>query len=109
MEQINQQGKDENVTVSDKNILPVLAGKSNIENKAVPLEGKIIRRVSKGEYSVEVVPTMRQGHVAIIRSKVDAKNLFVFASKTSNVEWSLSHYKNGNSVVGTLHQNSQAA
>lgn len=101
-------GKDENITVNDKSILPVLAGKSNIENKAAPLEGKIVRRVSNGKYSVEVIPTMRQGHVATTRSKADAKNIFIFASKTSDVEWSLSHYKNGNSAVGTLHQNSQA-
>lgn len=101
-------GKDESIIVSDKSILSTLAGKSNIENKAVPLEGKIIKRVSKGKYNVEVVPTMRQGHVATTRSKADAKKMFVFASKTSNVEWSLSHYKNGNSAVGTLHQNSQA-
>ena len=100
--------KDESITVNDKSILPALAGKSNIENRAAPLEGKIVRKVSKGKYSIEVIPTMRQGHAATTRSKADAKNIFIFASKTSDVEWSLSHYKNGNSVVGTLHENSQA-
>ncbi|WP_448776425.1 DUF6443 domain-containing protein [Bacteroides congonensis] len=101
-------GKTESIMVNDKNILPSLSGNSNIENKAVPLEGKIVRRISKGIHSVEVIPVMRQGHVATTQSKTDAKNIFTFASKTSNVEWSLSHYKDGSSSVGTLHQNSQA-
>ena len=100
--------KTESIMVNDKNILPSLSGNSNIENKAVPLEGKIAIRISKGIHSVEVIPVMRQGHVATTQSKTDAKNIFTFASKTSNVEWSLSHYKDGSSSVGTLHQNSQA-
>ena len=34
--------------------------------------------------------------------------VFEFAASTSDVEWGLSRYKNGQTAIGTLHMNGQA-
>ncbi len=51
---------------------------------------------------------MVDGHAAVTRSGKDAVKVFDHAAKTSNVEWSLHTFKNGEIAVGTLHLNDQA-
>jgi RHS repeat-associated protein len=51
---------------------------------------------------------MVEGNYAITKSGSEAKKVFEFAAKNSTVEWGVNNYKNGDWVVGTLHEGSQA-
>jgi RHS repeat-associated protein len=49
-----------------------------------------------------------EGNYAITKSGSEAKKVFEFAAKNSTAEWVVNNYKNGDWVVGTLHEGSLA-
>jgi len=100
------------ITVNDKELLPSLT-KTNPEFKQpmypdpFAVERKTYDPKTK-TWTSKILRTMLQGHYGISKSKSDAKKIFTFVASNSNVEWSLAGFKNGDWIVGTLHQNAQA-
>jgi RHS repeat-associated protein len=99
------------IQVNNRNILPTLAGEFNIKtvDKLAGTRTTYPTDPVTGKKTIEYVPKkIIDGHAAIISSKNEAKKIFEFAASNSNVEWSLSGYKNGKWVVGTTHENALA-
>lgn len=105
-------GKRESITVNDKTILPTLAGESNLVNENKHVTGKrkvtITRKGNETSRKEEISYPKVYGKAATTDSKVEAKAVFEFAAKTSEVEWGVSVYKNDKAVVGTLNEGSLA-
>lgn len=98
------------ITVNNKDILPSLAGKSNLEEKEYPWRATVSIKYDK-EKKQEIVTqkySMIKGNYGKTRSEWEAKNVFKFLGKNSDVEWGLKGYKNGDWLIGTLYSSSQA-
>ena len=102
------------ITVSkNKNgesVLSDLADNSKtFENSEVFATGKrIAGRDETGKSFERIEYPQVKGNYAVTKSEHEALKVFVFAAKNSTVEWGVNNYKNGDWVVGTLRQGSQA-
>ena len=105
--------KKENVkpiTVTNKTLLPSLAGKTNLEEKEYPYHitiKTIYDKKTKKTYRTEIY-SMIKGNYGITRCEWEAKRVFKFLGGNSDVEWCLTGFRNGNWVIGTLYSKSQA-
>ncbi|MDR2010636.1 MAG: hypothetical protein LBQ22_09160 [Bacteroidales bacterium] len=99
------------IRIDDTGLLPALSKASEYSQQAYPdVNAKRVwkKDTETGKYKWHSERTMIPGYYGETKTMFDAKNLFRFTASNSTVEWSIAGFKNGNWLVGTLREGSQA-